>query len=256
MRKAVDMKKIFAVMFLSSLVAGLLYAEVFVDETFDDVSKLSPTKALKRVNLVNVEPGPAGIGASPAAHFLDNSAEESGILEYNVDKAGAFFISFDVLNSLPAAEEGFRLIFGMGKADDAKSVRLGSAANRAFSLEIEQVASKGLSIRIGKETAKKSAYDATALQRVKIWVNDNDTAGLSYIRPDTKQAALLGPDSVVVWINDQLVADEPDSGIAMQSTISVGEDVLGRLGFVSQSTGFADFWIDNIRVESASSVTP
>ena len=247
------MKKNFVAMFLCFLVAGLLHAEVLINETFDDASgKMSPGKTLKRVNLVTVEPGSATMGGTPAAHFLDNSSEETGILEYNVDKAGAFFISFDVLNNLPAAEEGFRLIFGMGKADGSKSVKLGSAANRAFSVEFEQVASKGVSIRIGKDAAYKSPYDATALQQVKIWVNDNDITGLSYIRPDTKTAAQLGPDSVVVWINDKLVAAEPDTGIAMQSVVSKGDAELGRLGFVSQTAGMADFFIDSLHVESIS----
>lgn len=240
-------------MFLCFLVAGLLHAEVLLDQTFDDASgKMSPGKLLKRVNLVTVEPGPAAMGGTPAAHFLDSSAEETGILEYNLEKAGAFLISFDVLNNTPAAEDGFRLIFGMGKDDQSKSVKLGSAANRAFSLEIDQLASKGLSVRIGKESAFKGSYDGASVQQVKIWVNDNDTAKLSYIRPDTKAAAQLNPDSVVVWINDKLVADESDSGVAMQTVVSVGDAVLARLGFVSQSKGTADFWIDNLHVESVS----
>lgn len=241
-------------MFLSFLVVGFLHAEVLLNQTFDDESgKLSPGKLLKRVNLVAVEPGPAAMGGTPAAHFMDDSAEEAGVLEYNFEKAGAFFISFDVLNSLPAAEAGYRLIFGMGKADESKSLKLGAAANRAFSVEMEQIASKGLSLRSGSVAAYKSAsYDGAAVQRVKIWVNDNDTAKLSYIRPDTKASAQLDPDSVVIWINDKLVATEPDSGFAMQATVSKDDAVLGRLGFVSKSTDTTDFWIDNLHVESVS----
>ena len=247
------MKKSFAVMFFCFLVTGFLRAEVLIDETFDDISgKMSPGKTLKRVNLVTVEPGQGAIGTDPAAHFLDNSAEETGILEYNVEKAGAFFISFDLLNSLPDADAGYRLIFGMGKADESKSVKLGSAANRAFSVEFEQIASKGLSVRSGKDAAYKGAYAGAAQQQVKIWVNDNDTTPLPYIRPDTKAAAQLNPDSVVIWINDKLVADEPDSGFAMQATVSKGDAELGRLGFVSKSTDTTDFWIDNLHVEGVS----
>jgi hypothetical protein len=247
------MKKSVAVMVLSFLVAGFLHAEVLLDETFDDASgKLSPGKTLKRVNLVTVAPGQGAIGEDPAANFLDDSAEETGILEYNFDKAGAYFISFDVLNSLPAAEAGHRLIFGMGVANAMKDTQLGAAAKRAFSVEFEQISSKGLSIRSGKDAAQKSAYDGAALQQVKIWVNDNDTAELSYIRPDTKAAAKLGPDSVVIWINDKLVAAEMDSGFAMQTTVSKGDAVLGRLGFVSKSSDTTDFWIDNLHVESVS----
>ncbi|MEI8206829.1 MAG: hypothetical protein WCG03_08120 [Kiritimatiellales bacterium] len=247
------MKKSFAALCLSFFVAGFLHAEVFVDETFDDASgKVSVKGALKRANLVVAEPGQGAIGTDTAAHFLDNSAEETGVLEYNVDKAGAFLISFDVLNGLPAADSGYRLIFGMGKADESKSVKLGPAANRAFSVELEQVASKGLSLRSGAVAAHKSAYDGTALQQVKIWVNDKDTTKLSYIRPDTKVAAQLNPDSVVIWINDKLIGDELDSGFAMQATVSKGDAELGRLGFVSKSTDTTDFWIDNMHVESVS----
>jgi len=250
------MKKSFAVMFLSFLVAGFLHAEVLLDETFDDASgKLTPGKTLKRVNLVTVAPGQGAIGEDPAAHFLDDSADEAGMMEYNVEKAGAFFISFDVLNSLPAAEAGSRLNFGMGQANEGKSTMLGSNAKRAFSVEFEQIASKGVVIRVGPTSVQKITYDGAALQQVKIWVNDNDTAELSYVRPDTKAAAKLGPDSVVVWINDKLVGKEEAIGFPMKteaSALSVGDNVLGRLGFVSKSSDTTDFWIDNLHVESVS----
>jgi len=248
------MKKSFAAVFFCFLVAGFLHAEVLLDQTFDDTEEgaLSPSKVLKRANQIMVAPGPGAIGEDLAAHFMDESADEPGIMEYNFDKAGAFFISFDVLNGLPSADAGYRMIFGMGRVNEGKSTVLGAAARRAFSVEFEQIASKGLSLRSGKDAAYKGAYDATALQRVKIWVNDNDTTELSYIRPDTKAAAKLGPDSVVIWINDKLVAAEPDSGFAMQETVSKGDKELGRLGFVSKSTDTTDFWIDNVHVEDVS----
>jgi hypothetical protein len=250
------MKKSFAVVFFCFLVGGFLHAEVLLDQTFDDMSgKVAAKGSLKRASYIIVEPGQGAIGTDPAAHFLDDSTDEAGIFEYNLEKAGAFFISFDLLNNLPAAEAGHRLIFGMGPWVDGKGTALSSGAKRAFSVEFEQVASKGLNIRLGKDSAQKGEYDATAVQQVKIWVNDNDTAEVSYIRPDTKAATKLDPDSVVVWINDQLVGKEEANGIAMKtanSMLSVGDKVLARIGFVSKSTETTDFWIDNLHVEGIS----
>ena len=122
-------------------------------------------------------------------------------------------------------------------------------------MEFEQVASKGVTIRVGPTSVQKSPYDGAELQQVKIWVNDNDTTELSYLRPDTKAAAKLGPDSVVVWINDKLVGKEEAIGTPMktaESALSVGDAALGRLGFVSKSSDTTDFWIDNLHVESVS----
>ncbi len=250
------MKKSILTVFCFVCFAGLLPAETLISQTFDDeMGRISVSGSLKRANFVRVEAGSGAIGADPAAHFLDDSTTESGVLEYCVsDPAAAYLISFDVLNNQPASElENARLIFSTGQHFDGKSFVLSGGAKRAFSVEFEQAASsKALSIRIGTATAKKSSYDTAALQQVKIWVNDNDKKELSYIRPDNQQAALLGPDSVVVWINDVLVVDQKDSGIVMQSSISAGDKVLGRLGFSSTTTSTVDFLIDNVHVESVS----
>lgn len=251
------MKNSIVALLLSFSVAGFLHADVLLNETFDDAApgKLPPGKELKRSNLIIVASGQGAIGEDLAAHFMDDSADEAGMLEYNFEKAGAFFISFDLLNSLPAAEAGSRLNFGMGVANEGKGTMLGSNTKRAFSVEFEQIASKGVVIRTGPTSVQKSPYDGAALQQVKIWVNDNDTTELSYIRPDTKAPAKLGPDSVVVWINDKLVGKEEAIGTPMktaESALSVGDAVLGRLGFVSKSSDTTDFWIDNLHVESVS----
>ena len=251
------MKKMFAGLFFSFFVAGLLQAEVLLDKTFDNESgKVSAGGPLKRVSFVNVEAGSETIGTDPAAHFMDDSTTESGVLEYNLGAApaGAFFISFDLLNNVTAAEgESKRLIFSMGPWADVNSFILNGGAKRAFSLEFEQAASsKALSIRIGTTTIKKCSYDVKALQQVKIWVNDNDKEKLSYVRPDNQEEAKLNPDSVVVWVNDKLVADQSAGGIAMQASMSTGDAVLGRLGFSSTTASTVDFWIDNLHVESVS----
>ena len=249
------MKKSFAMMIFSFLVAGFVYAEVLIDQTFDDDSgRVSVSGPLKRAQFVRVEPGSGAIGADPAVHFKDESTDESGILEYNAgdEPAGAYLISFDLQNNAPALEKSSgRVIFSMGLWMDGKSFILTGGAKRAFSVEFDQFgSSRALNIRIGKTAVKKGSYDTAALQQVKIWVNDNDQNELSYIRPDTRQEAFLGPDSVVVWINGELVADQLSGGIPMQASRSSGDAVLGRLGFSSSSKTVADFSIDNLHVES------
>lgn len=255
--EGIAMQKRIHVLFLSSVIAGAACAEVFIDDTFDDRLGQAPkNSSLQRAALVEVVEGHGPIGTDPAAHFLDESTSAPGILEYNAGEnpLGAFVVSFDLLNNAPAdSGDPMALIFSVGQWLKGKGIGLGANASRAFALEFSQCGTaQTLVIRIGKSTAKKGSYDLQALQQVKIWVNDNDKTELQYIRPDTKEAAMLNPDSVVVWINDELVAGQRDSGIAMQSSVSAGDAALGRAGFCSSTTAKVDFLIDNFRIESVS----
>ena len=249
------MKKWFAGLFIAIGLAGLLQAKVLVDKTFDnEMGKISVGGPVTGAFFVNVEEGKGSIGTDPAVHFLDDSTTDAGILEYCAgdSPAGAYFISFDLLNNVPVSEgESMRLSFGAGPWADGNSLKMNSNDKRVFSIAFDQAASsKSLSIRYGADKVKKSSYDLMALQQVKIWVNDNDKKRMFYIRPDTQQIAVLNPNSFIVWINNKLVADQPAEGLPMLSSMSAGDAVLGRFGFYSTTTMKADFWIDNLHIES------
>jgi len=245
------------VMLFFAFSAGLLQAEVLIDQNFDNESgSVSVRGPLKRAACVRVESAPDTIGGTAAVHFNDESTSESGILEYCAGEkpAGAYMISFDVLNNAPSEEQASdRLIFSMGPWSDGKGYMLSGGAKRAFSVEFDQHgSSRAFNLRIGTTSVKKSSYDTSALQQVKIWVNDNDKKDLPYIRPDNQQEALLSPDSVVVWINNMPADDMLPGGVSMLSSVSSGDAVLGRLGFSCPSQAIVDFWIDNLHVESVS----
>lgn len=236
-----------------ALIAGLVQAEVLVNDSFDDSPGGTPSDAaLQRFEQVSVVAGSGPIGDDPVLRFNDASTSRPGILEYNPGQApvGAYYVSFDLFNNNPAGTgEPNPIIFCMGQWRRGKSIALGANARRAFALEFMNSGnSRTLAIRIGKSARIRTVYNMAEVQQVKVLVNDHDTLPLPYTRPDTKEAAELSPDSVVIYINNQLVGREGASGISMQSPVSQGDAVLGRVGFSSTTFSQVDFLIDNLKI--------
>jgi acetyl esterase/lipase len=242
---------------VSTLLAGALAsAETLVNSTFEEALGGVPRDAaLQRAEQVSVVPGTGPIGTDAVVRFDDESTSRPGILEYNPGQgpAGAYRISFDLQNNASGGGgDPEPIIFSVGQWARGRGVALGANASRAFGLEFTDNSS-AIALRIGKSAAKRDSYDSTAVQHVLIFVNDSDSDGLSYTRPDTQEAAVLNPDSVVVWVNGQLLKRESPSGVAMQSSVSQGNAVLGRMGFSSSTSSTVDFLIDDFSVESLES---
>ena len=109
---------------------------------------------------------------------------------------------------------------------------------------------KSLRLRVGDESITRVDYDAAAPFNVKIWANDHDANTFKYKRPDNGETAELGPDSVVVWLNNGLMGDLKASGTPMHKDITEGNAVIGRVGLSSASTKVADFLFDNFQFAS------
>ena len=166
-----------------SLVGSLLHGEVLIDENFDTLQGMPPV--CQRATQANVVAGQGAIGSDPAVHFFDESSSESGVLEYNagVMPAGAFSITFDLLNNAPfsTSDNSGSLVFSAGKWVDGRSYALKSSDTRAFALMFSQVGmARTLAIRVGKSTVEKGTYDLQALQHIKVLVNDHDSQPLAY----------------------------------------------------------------------------
>ena len=242
-----------------SLLPSGVRAVVYINETFeDDTIGLAPTDAAqKNVNQVTVAAGTGVIGTDNVAHFNDVNSGVVGSLEYNVgtsNTVGNLYIQFDLLNNAPDATGSAAnpLIFGIGPWSDSTAQRLGANANRGFGIEFYQSgATQTLRVRSNSTALVTTTYDMSALQTVKIWVNDNDSATIDYFRPDDLTIATLGVNSFVVWINDALVGSETASGLNMNWVgvgSTVGNTTLGRLGFDTTTTVLANFLIDNLYV--------
>ncbi|MDF7807847.1 alpha/beta hydrolase [Pontiellaceae bacterium B12219] len=227
---------------------------VYIDETFDsyDAGRLRAVAPLCRVEQVSVEKAPGTFGTGKVARYNDSSPDDGGALEYSVGARapGRMYIEFDLFNNEPGElDSKMALIFSVAQWDASRNLSLNANAKRAFAIEFYQSGYyRTLLLRVGASVEQESTYDMNVPQHVQVWVNDHETEMLSYEKPDTGEAALLNPDSFVVWINKELVGFDP-AGILMQKSISAGDAVLGRVGFGSPSHGLVDFLLDNFHVE-------
>ena len=256
----------FASVILSlTLLTPVARAVTYINETFeDDTIGLAPSDpAQKLVSQVTVAAGTGVIGTDNVAHFNDINAGVAGNLEYNVgatNTVGSLYIQFDLLNNA-AGDTGSAvnpIIFGVGPWSDSTSIKLGANANRAFGIEFYQTgATQTLKIRSNSTALVTATYDMLALQTVKIWVNDNDSLTLDYIRPDDSTTATLSANSFAIWVNDTLVGTETASGLGMNvvgAGSTVGNTTLGRLGFDSTTSALVDFSIDNLLVTDVAAI--
>jgi hypothetical protein len=234
-------------------------AVIYVNETFEDdtVGTTPSDPAQKKVSQVTVESGTGVIGTDNTAHFNDINSGVTGNLEYNVgtsNTVGSLYIQFDLLNNAPGntGSAANPIIFGLGPWSDSSGIQLGANASRSFGVEFYQTGSSDtLKVRSNSTALVTATYDMSALQTVKIWVNDNDSSALAYSRPDNSATAMLAANSFVIWINGALVGAEADSGLGMNvvgAGSTVGNTTLGRVGFDTTTTALANFSIDNILV--------
>ena len=239
---------------LAALPSLAIAQTVYINETFDVSETVgnAPTDAAQRRNSVStVQVGAGALGTDNVARFVDSSGTTSGALEYSVGVTAVdnLYIQFDVLNNgITGAANSF--IFGVGLVNDNNnSSVLGGAASRAIAVDFS---SAGSSVNIRSTSTSFASGTYSGLQTVKIWVNDKDSATVSYVRPVTSAIQTLNANSAVVWINNALVGSATASGISMSSlaaTVSASP-TLGRLGFNTTSAGIADFSIDNLLVTS------
>ncbi len=240
------------------------HAATYINEDFEaDTLGVAPTDpSQKNVLQVKVEAGTGVIGTDQMAHFNDIIAGTGGAgnLEYNVgtsNTVGSLYVQFDLLNNAGSTTGSAvnPVIFGIGPWSNASGINLGANASRDVGIEFYQTGSSStLKIRSNATAIVNATYTMSALQTVKLWVNDNDSATVDYIRPDTLATATLGANSFVIWINDALVGSETDSGFGLNSILTAGNTTLGRLGFSSTTTAVADFSIDNLLVSDIAAI--
>ncbi len=228
---------------------------IYLHETFDgfDVGSVPKVSQLQRSDKVTVVDGAGRTGSGKVAHFDDSDTELGGAMEYVVGTSGvgALYVEFDAINNAPGkGDKSSAVIFAVGPWGEGKSLMLNSKAKRAFGFEMYQ--QKYLKLRVGDDSVADFKYDSSAPFNVKIWVNDHDSNTLSYKRPDNGEAVTLNPDSVVVWVNNALFGKLSAAGSPMQSEVTKGDAVLGRVGYSSSSTKVADFLFDNLHVEDPS----
>lgn len=237
-------------MLLTVLPAFFSPADVLLNETFE--SGLGSALAS---NLTTVTTGSGAIGSDNVADLNDDSATGASYLEYNAgtSAAGALYVSFDLLSINPAgvgSSGSNPMTFGIGAWDNSTGYKLNANAARALGLDIYHDGDRSnLKVRVGSSAVYTATYTPSLLMTFQIWVNDSDSSTLTYTRPDTLESAVLSADSFVVYLNGTLIGSDT-AGYAMQTSVSSGDAVLGRVGFYTSSTVIAEFQLDDLHVES------
>lgn len=243
----------------ASLPLSLSAQTVYLDENFDGGSLGSTVNVAQ----VTVTAGSGAIGTDNVANFNDVNSG-GGDLEYNLglSPVSDLYVSFDIqdIGHSGTGSGASPVIFGIGPWSTASGTLLGSNANRAFNIEFMQTGTTStLKLRVNSTSILNTTYDTTGSNHVEVWVNDNDSTPLSYIRPDTSVSALLAANSFVVFINGSLLATETESGFTMNTSgngNTTGDATLGRLGFNTSTTTVANFYIDNLYASSVPSAVP
>lgn len=260
--------RLLALLGFAGLLAPAARAQtVYLNETFetDTIGSAPSDSAQYRASLTTVAAGNATIGTGgQVANLNDNSSSGASQLEYNVGGSalGSLYVQFDLLNNAPSGTgSGTQpLIFGIGNWSTSTSAVLGASSNRAFGLEFSGLGdSATLKIRVGSSAVFTGTYTMTALQTVKIFINDHDTSTLDYLNPSTGLTSTLNANSAVVFINDSLFSTETSSGFVMSVAgttggNTTGDTTLGRLGFDTSSTTLNNFLVDNIYASSISAI--
>jgi len=237
-------------------------AAVYVDETFeDDTIGLNPADAAREGVTAGVltAAGSGAIGTDKVAELLDASASGGQYLEYNAGGSarGDLYISFDVLNKNPIipgtnSSGTNQMTFSVGSWSTSGGTTLNSNSKRSFSMDIYHDGDKNtLKIRgASASTVLTTAYDFAELQQFEIFINDDDSVAMDYIRPDDLTTQSLNANSFAVWVNGALLS--PDAAGAVMDTTNgntgdtTGDATVGRFGFITTTAVEANFLIDNV----------
>lgn len=239
------------------LTVGGAHATVFTNETFDtDVIGLASNDPTQQsiTGGVLVAAGNATIGLDNVAELTDFSASDGQYLEYAAGTGGQsnLYIGFDVYNQnqAPADASGTnQMTFSVGAWSDAGGTQLNSNSKRSFLIDIYYEGDRNnLKVRSDGVTLNTVDYDVAELQSFQIWINDDDSDTISYVRPDDLTLQTLSANSFAVWVNGDLLSTVASGDVMSLSGTgdTTGDAVVGRYGFITTTSTQANFLIDNV----------
>ncbi|MFM7245543.1 MAG: autotransporter-associated beta strand repeat-containing protein, partial [Planctomycetaceae bacterium] len=182
------------------------------------------------------------------ARYLKASGSSVGSLQYSLSASNATarpqgFISFDIQQNANAAiASANQLYFRLGVNDTAA---MSAAASAFIDIRFSQAATDNLRIySSGTQVGTTTTISPTALSNVKVWYNNAATA-TRYVDPSGVDQA-LNAKSFVVYVGTTLVTPTA-SGSTMNAPTSGSTSLdVGKIAFLTGSTGLADFSVDNV----------
>ncbi|MFM7243465.1 MAG: chondroitinase-B domain-containing protein, partial [Planctomycetaceae bacterium] len=182
------------------------------------------------------------------ARYLKTSGSSVGSLQYSLSPSNATarpqgFLSFDIQQNANASiAAANQLYFRLGVNDTAA---MSAAASAFIDIRFAQAATDNLKIySSGTQVGTTATISPTAVSNVKVWYNNTSTA-TRYVDPSGVDQA-LNAKSFVVYVGTTLVTPTA-SGSTMNAPTSGSTSLdVGKIAFLTGSTGQADFLVDNI----------
>ena len=229
--------------------AKALLGDTWLNDTFEGYSTgATPTSAtspqLVSAGYTTVAAGNGG----KMARYLKTTSSTVGSLQYSLSSSNSTarpqgFISFDIQqNANASVASANQLYFRLGVND---TVAMSSAASAFVDIRFNQAATDNLKIySSGTQVGTTTTVSSTAVNNVKVWYN-NTTTATRYVDPSGVDQA-LNAKSFVVYVGTTLVTPSA-SGSTMTAPTSGSTSLdVGKIAFLTGSTGQADFSIDNI----------
>ncbi len=204
------------------------------------------------VTVVSGTGNPAGGGVANGIRILDTGGSGAGV-EYNfVNSLGAqvssFRVDFDIAQ-LSSGAAGNYMTFGLGEYNSSTSLRLNTSGQRFIEADFTADGKANFLSATGTDSNNNALL--AGHNHVTIFVNDLDSAAVTYARPDTGLGQSLPANSVAYWLNANLILtttlDTADTTAG--GTVGTSEHNFGRAGWVTYSAfNGLDWNVDNFAV--------
>jgi len=229
--------------------AKALLGDTWLNDTFEGYSTGATPNSTTSPQLVSAGYTTVAVGnGGKMARYLKTTSSTVGSLQYSLSSSNSTarpqgFISFDIQqNANASVASANQLFFRLGVNDTAA---MSAAASAFIDLRFGQAATDNLKIySSGTQVGTTTTISPTAVNNVKVWYN-NATSATRYVDPSGVDQA-LNAKSFVVYVGTTLVTPSA-SGSTMSAPTSGSTSLnIGKIAFLTGSTGQADFSIDNI----------
>ena len=234
--------------------AKALLGDTWLNDTFEGYSTGATPTSTTSPQLVSAGYTTVAAGnGGKMARYLKTTSSNAGSLQYSLSSSNSTarpqgFISFDIQqNANASVASANQLFFRLGVND---TVAMSSAASAFVDIRFNQAATDNLRIfSSGTQVGATTTVSPTAVNNVKVWYN-NSTTATRYVDPSGVDQA-LNAKSFVVYVGTTLVTPSA-SGSTMSAPTSGSTSLdVGKIAFLTSSTGQADFAIDSIFAGSA-----
>lgn len=199
------------------------------------------------IDLSNLSDG-AGPFGTRQLRVTDRSGGDSPSIEWELSSAvSAARFSYDFHVRSADGNTG-PILFGVGRqTGNSVSADLNSSSNRLATINLN---SSGTALFQAKGASNLSqSFALETILSTTMVINDFDSQSINYISPETGSSALLGPNSVIYYLNGVEIGTSAFSGNVGGVDVGITEGNIGRFGFngFSGNEGIVSHY-DNVSV--------